>query len=55
MPLPRVNYAARVRYHDENKAKHRATVRRAPLKALHSWARNLGDALFGAFMAPNPA
>lgn len=50
MPLPRVTYAARVRYHDENKARHRATLKRSPLKALHSWAREIGDVLVGAFM-----
>lgn len=50
MPLPRINYAARVRYHEENQAKHRPRVTRSPLKALHSWAREVGDVIFGAFM-----
>jgi hypothetical protein len=50
MPLPYPNHAFRVRYHEQGLARHRATLRRSPLKALHSFLREVGDVLVGSFM-----
>lgn len=49
MPIPYPNHAYRVRYHETGMAKHRAKLTRSPFKALHSWMREIGDVLVGAF------
>jgi hypothetical protein len=46
-PMP---YATRVRYAELGMAKHRATLRRSPLRRIVSLFRDLGDSLVGAFI-----
>jgi hypothetical protein len=46
-----VPYAVRVAYAEEGRAQHRVSVRRSPLRGIHSFLREVGDVLWGAFAA----
>lgn len=45
-----IPYAERIAYTEEGRAKHRATVRRNPLKWVRSALREIGESLVGAFL-----